>query len=308
MPVLQWHANHESWEAPHKDPGRPQDSLLQGMSKEVHTEESRARAAIMTGESQQDRCVNGFGRELIEMGFQLVDRTTQFVARVRLFYYQVALSSHRCTACDGALAMIADSRARCGNCHIEVDPTVVFQRCGDCGGPLRLRIRRYQCAACGADASSRYVFDGLIFDREYFRRRMEEHRERKREQLDRIRAILSNTRSPNVLIGGIDLRLASGLTEALDGLVQASEPTLAWLPRWSFDLNRYEEHVRSHVGTIALTLDELPPLNNESRLDRIWRFVAIVFLAHAGVIATWQDGPDVMVIQSETDREGQGIS
>ena len=45
----------------------------------------------------------------------------------------------------------------------------------------------------------------------------------------------------------------------------------------------------------------------DDRLGRIWRFIAIVFLDHAGLIQVWQDGPDVIVMQREADREGQDV-
>lgn len=45
----------------------------------------------------------------------------------------------------------------------------------------------------------------------------------------------------------------------------------------------------------------IPPLQDDVRLDRVWRFVAAVFLAHAGLIAIEQLGSHVMVSQYETN-------
>ena len=53
--------------------------------------------------------------------------------------------------------------------------------------------------------------------------------------------------------------------------------------------------------------DEIPPLEDDARRDRIWRFVAIVFMAHAGAIEIWQEGEAIMVMQHVHDREGQGV-
>ena len=52
----------------------------------------------------------------------------------------------------------------------------------------------------------------------------------------------------------------------------------------------------------------MPPLGENLRKDLIWRFIAVIFLAHAGVVDVWQEGRDVMVIKHETDRERCGIS
>ena len=58
---------------------------------------------------------------------------------------------------------------------------------------------------------------------------------------------------------------------------------------------------------IALSLDEIPPLNKDSRSDRIWRFIALIFLDHAGILHAWQDGPTIMVIQREANGERQDV-
>jgi len=37
------------------------------------------------------------------------------------------------------------------------------------------------------------------------------------------------------------------------------------------------------------------------------RFIAVIFLAHAGVIDIWQEGQEIMVIKHEANREGQDV-
>jgi hypothetical protein len=61
--------------------------------------------------------------------------------------------------------------------------TPAFQRCDACGGELAVAIRRYRCRQCGADATLRFLFDGLVFDAEYFRQKMYECRSRKQDLL-----------------------------------------------------------------------------------------------------------------------------
>ena len=63
------------------------------------------------------------------------------------------------------------------------------------------------------------------------------------------------------------------------------------IPRDPFDLTRYQAHVQAHIRPIA-NLEQIPPLSEDRRKDRVWRFIAIIFLAHAGLIDIWQNGQD----------------
>jgi hypothetical protein len=74
-----------------------------------------------------------------------------------------------------------------------------------------------------------------------------------------------------------------------------------------FNLSRYQTHISVHIRPIAISLDEIPPLSDNRRLDRIWRFIAIIFMAHAGILDVWQDGQEIMVMQREADSERQVV-
>jgi hypothetical protein len=56
-----------------------------------------------------------------------------------------------------------------------------------------------------------------------------------------------------------------------------------------------------------VNLLDIPPLSEDARKDLIWRFIAVIFLSHTGIVDTWQDEQDIMVIKHETDTEGQGV-
>jgi hypothetical protein len=56
-----------------------------------------------------------------------------------------------------------------------------------------------------------------------------------------------------------------------------------------------------------LSLEQIPPLIENARKDLIWRFIAAIFLAHAGIIDIWQDGQDIMVMKHEVNRKGQDV-
>ena len=54
--------------------------------------------------------------------------------------------------------------------------------------------------------------------------------------------------------------------------------------------------LRQHIDEIEVSFDDIPPfLQNDRRRDRIWRFIAIIFLTHNGVLDAWQEDNDLLV-------------
>ena len=243
--------------------------------------------------------------DIIELAFALTETVKAFVGHARHFCYEVMLSGYTCQHCGGTLVMIAESRCRCRGCGFEFDPTLAFQRCGTCGEKLQLRVTRYQCRSCRRDMPSRFVFEGPVFDPEYFRQRMAESRQRKAERAEQFQQRLQESRSPPLDTPAAELESIPGLLAALNDLVGV-EDVAAWLPLCKgFDLNLYQEHVRAHVQRRPMDFDDIPALEGNRRLDRVWRFVAVVFMAHAGVIEIEQDGHDITLrLKDETDHEG----
>jgi hypothetical protein len=56
------------------------------------------------------------------------------------------------------------------------------------------------------------------------------------------------------------------------------EPAFPALPRSGFNLKRYESHVQAHIQPVAVDWEQIPPLSKDARIDRVWRFIAIIFL------------------------------
>jgi len=242
--------------------------------------------------------------DIIAMAFELARAVEALYEHTRRYYYEVMLSGHSCPTCGGTLTMVGESDCRCTTCAYRFDPTVVFQRCPACDGTPRLRICRYQCGRCGRDIPSRFVFDARVFDREYFRLRMAESRERQAQQRREISREFAVTRSAPVAGMAADLDMVPGLAGALDELVGVADLAV-WLPlAKGFDLNRYQAHLQAHIGPIEMCFDDLPALEGNARMDRIWRFVAIIFMAHAGLVQIWQQGQTILVRTYETDTEG----
>ncbi len=203
--------------------------------------------------------------------------------------------------------MVREGMCQCRSCGHQFDPTATFQGCQACGGKVVLKVRRYQCQQCGTDVPSRFLFDGLVFDAEYFRQKMAEHRQKKAEQHERVRQMLAESRSQALGLPAANLQDVPGLAEALNALsADAPSGLAAWLPS-EFNLAHYETHIQAHIGAIPVGFDQIPLLCEDRRLDRVRRFIAILFLAHAGLIDVWQDGQNIQVMKHEIDGERQGI-
>jgi hypothetical protein len=246
--------------------------------------------------------------DIIRSAFRLAEAVTGFAGRAKQLYYAVMLMGHECPRCGGGLVMEGEGRCKCRACGDELNPTVAFQHCRTCGGELELRARRYRCTRCGADIASRFLFDGLVFDSEYFRQKMTESRQRKRELRERVRKMLAESRSPHLDAMPADLAAVPGLMDALNGLVADASEATPWQPGTGFDLKRYQRHVEGHIRNSPIGLDEIPSLTEDTRKDLIWRFVAIIFMAHAGLVDVWQQGSTIMVVKHEANGEGQGVS
>jgi hypothetical protein len=246
---------------------------------------------------------------IIILAFDLTKAVESFAEKAKKFFYNVMLLGHRCPRCNGRLVMVTEGRCRCSSCGNQFDPTVAFQKCTVCGGTAILRVRRYRCSKCNSDISSKFLFDGLVFNAGYFRERMSESRRRNKELKERVSKMLAECRSANLPLQGIDLSAIPGLTEALSSLTSGIIESFEIESKDEFNLKCYEEHIQAHIQDFPISLEEIPPVSEENaRKDRIWRFIAIIFLAHARVLDVWQEGQEILVMKHEANREGQDVS
>lgn len=163
-------------------------------------------------------------------------------------------------------------------------------------------------ARSGANVVSRFVFDGSVLNAEYFRQKMTESRRRKKEQRGRIRKMLAESRSPELTVPGAELSSVPGLVDALDCLVGGRGDILPWHPAEGFNLERYQRHMEAHIQDFPLAIEEVPALAEDARKDLIWRFIAVIFMAHAGLLDVWQEGTTIwMVKHDEAHGKGQDI-
>lgn len=225
-----------------------------------------------------------------------------FFGKARRYYYLVVLLGCRCPKCNNALSMVGEGICKCNSCNHEFDPTVEFQRCSTCGGVPVLLVRRYYCKDCGIELRSKFLFDGLVFEKEYFKAKMAESRQRKKEQRERVRQMLAESRSDALPLQAVDFNTVPGLVDALNGLTAGLDTDFAVASREEFDLKRYESHIQAHIQDFAINLLDIPPISENARKDVVWRFIAAIFLAHTGIIDIWQDDSNIMVIK-HVDRE-----
>ena len=244
---------------------------------------------------------------IITLAFDMGKAVEAFIQKAKKFFYSVLLFGHRCLKCNGSLIMASEGKCRCVSCRKEFDPTVAFQRCSECGGVPVIKVRRYECKNCGSDIQSKFLFDGLAFDADYFRHKMVECRQRKKEQRERVRQMLAESRSADLPLGAVDLDGVPGLLDALNSLTVGLDNSFTIESRDEFDLKRYETHIQAHVQDFPISLVAIPPLSENLRKDLIWRFIAVIFLAHVGIIDVRQQGQDIMVNKHETNRKRQDV-
>jgi hypothetical protein len=244
---------------------------------------------------------------IITQAFDMAAAVEKFLVKAKRFYYLVMLFGYHCPKCGGSLAMVGEGVCRCKRCKREFDPTIEFQRCLNCGGAPILRVRRYQCKKCGGDITSKFLFDGIVFDTEYFRQKMAESRQRKQKQKQRVQQMLAECRSAPLALKAPDLNSVHGLVDALNGLTAGLDASVALEQKDKFDLSRYQEHIKSHLETEPIDLRQIPPLAEDLRLDLIWKFIAAIFLDHAGLVYIYQQDETIWVMKFD-DRKRQGIS
>lgn len=134
---------------------------------------------------------------MIQAGDRIQQRVEQLRGRARALFYAVMLFQKECVSCGSTtLMMEADGRCRCRECGHTFDPTAAFQSCPDCDHRLALRIHHYWCPRCQHPVRSAFCFDERIFNNDYFREMMQKSRQRKHDEIEKLRQLLVGSRSP----------------------------------------------------------------------------------------------------------------
>ena len=232
--------------------------------------------------------ISGIGRVL--------SRVSGFKEMARAYYFEVILSPYRCPDCSGRLQMTSQSQCSC-SCGKTFDPTLTFQQSSCCSAKLVRKTFHYACSRCHQTVPSRFLFDERLFDKAYFREMMQQARDRERKKREELKAILSGSRSDNlILLEEPCLDSIAGLTEALNGFIGTEVSGVQdFLSRPGFSLEDYRGHLLSVIGNRSVLFSDITPLIKDWRKDKIWRFVTLIFMRQDREVMLTQDGVDILV-------------
>ena len=229
---------------------------------------------------------------------QVQNRVTDFKAAAKEFYFQVILSKYSCPTCGQKLVMIGTSLCSCPAGH-RFDPTLAFQSSHCCQSRLIRQVKHYACATCKQKVPSRFLFDEQLFDADYFRAKMQEHRTRIQNKKEAMRRLLAESRSAEWLLDEApNLEEIPGLLEALQGFVRPASEASGHLfleGEDAYDYSVYRRHLLSGLGWSPALFSEMHPYAADARRDRIWRFMTLLFMDQAREVDLSQHGSDLMI-------------
>lgn len=87
-----------------------------------------------------------------------------------------------------------------------------------------------------------------------------------------------------------------GLKDALDGFLGSGMIGFAgFLPKSGFSMMEYRNHILSVLPLGSRLFSDIAPMIDDSRRDRIWRFVTLTFMAQDREVELTQYGADILV-------------
>ena len=205
--------------------------------------------------------------------------------------------------------MAGVSRSQC-NCGLVFDPTIEFQKSSCCGARLIRRTCHYVCAKCRKAVPSRFLFDERIFSTEYFRQKMAESRESRQRKKEEIRRFLADSRSGALCLTDVpDLGSVPGLESALNAFV-GSVPEMALANFWGADEFKLEDYRRHILDALPcgclIRFEAIPALCKDRRLDRVRRFVTLIFMWQAMEVSLIQTD-SAIVVERYNEVYGEGL-
>lgn len=239
----------------------------------------------------------------------ILEYVDAYKERVRDFYFQVLLSQHACPTCGDALHMTGASECSCRSGHI-FDPTVAFQSSPCCQAGLIRKTFHYACSRCHRTVPSRFLFDERVFDAEYFREMMREHRDQSKIRREEIARLLAESRSGTLLLMEEPrLDALPDFLQDLDAFILGNPIQLccdAFELKSDFNLAAYRAHILSLLDDHALRFSDISPLKGDGRQDRARRFIALVFMDNDREIDLQQHGDDLLIRRYNDDAYAKG--
>ena len=90
-----------------------------------------------------------------------------------------------------------------------------------------------------------------------------------------------------------------GLAEALNSFIGTEMASgcayVPYVPKSGFRMGDYRNHILSLLGVGSRLFSDIAPLMDESRRDKVWRFVTLIFMAQDREVELTQYGRDILV-------------
>jgi len=222
--------------------------------------------------------------------------------KTKKLYFQVVLSQYNCPKCGGELTMVDQNRCSC-LCGNIFDPTLAFQTSICCGDRLIRKTFHYACSHCKRINPSRFLFDERIFDKEYFSRMMKASRAKARKKKeDRIRFFAESRSAELPLLQEPCLESVPGLLHDLNELVGTGElipDSSGFELDTDFAMEDYRSHILSNLTYGSRMFSSIHRICSDSREDKIWRFITLIFMQHDREVELTQYDNDLLIEKME---------
>jgi hypothetical protein len=246
----------------------------------------------------EDKLFQFVKNQLVRKIIEAYGLVKKYKHRARHYYFDVLFSIHRCPACGGHLKITGESNCSC-SCGNVFDPTLAFQKSACCGAGLIRKTFHYACARCNKTIASRFLFDEKVFDKQYFREMMRESRQRKKKKREEIKRLLVNSRSsPLCHVEEPQLESIPGLIDDLNGFIRDASneyKPFSIYANQQYEINRYRGHILSLLTWDSVLFSKIEPLIEDTREDRIYRFITLVFMDNEREIELRQLEDDLSV-------------
>jgi len=239
----------------------------------------------------------------------ILEYVHDYQTRVKTFYFEVLLSQYRCPKCGGQLYMAGQSECSCA-CEHRFDPTLAFQVSPCCMKTLTRKTFHYACSGCHKIVPSRFIFDERLFDAEYFREMMQDSRRRAMVKKEEVRKLLAESRSGELaLTDDPDFDAIPELFKDLDLFMQNNAYQLSYGAfdlKSGFDMTPYRTHILSMLSQSPVRFSSISPIPGDNRLDKIRRFITLIFMDNDREVNIQQNGNDLLIWRCQDEAYAEG--
>jgi hypothetical protein len=128
---------------------------------------------------------------------------------------------------------------------------------------------------------------------------MRESRQRAKKKKEMVKQLLADSRSGVLdLTETPDLESVPGLVEDLNDFIGAKTADVALADfdeRPEFRMDDYRAHINSILGWDCILFSDIAALIDDSRNDKIWRFITLVYMQHDREVTLTQHQNDIIV-------------